>query len=150
LINTFPLGNAYPTANSGFGASLGLRGSALSMFQGAPGVEELVSEGVNPGNPSAGVQGNSMASSSAPSNPAPVMVGNQPNILVAGLVFVVLLLLLMFTAHKVGNESDFKNIKVSAYNALVIGLAAVITIPVFKYLFTKIPVPGLSTWVMAS
>lgn len=129
MINTFPVGNVYPTANSGSGASLGLKGGASGAFMGAPALTEVQQEG--------GMM--------APGNPIP----NQ-HIVVSGLVFVGLLLALMFTAHNIGTESEFKNIKVSAYNVLVIALAAAIGLPVIKFLIGKIPVPALSAWVQAA
>lgn len=137
MILTFPLGNQYPTANGGFGTSLGIRMSSASAAHGAPGVEELMAEGVNP----------AQRGQPVPSNGA--SIGGAPNLLIAGVVFVALLVLLVFTARKIGDESEFRNIKGSAYNVIVIGLAAVISIPIFKYLFSRFNVPGLSAWVSA-
>jgi hypothetical protein len=78
-------------------------------------------------------------------------IGGQKSVLWAGLMFVGLLVVLMFAAQHLSDEKeDFRNIKASAYNALVIGLAAVVTIPVIKYLAAKVPIPGVKTWVMAA
>ena len=140
MILTFPLGNQYPTGNAGYGTSLGIRMSSASAAHGAPGMEELVSEGVNPASRQATV----------PAATAKPMIGGQPNVLIAGLVFVAFLVLLVFTAKRVGDESEFRNIKGSVYNVLIIGLAAVIALPVFKYFFTRFNVPGLSAWVQAA
>lgn len=140
MILTYPIGNAYPTANGGFGTSLGIRMSSASAAHGAPGVEELVAENGYPAS----------RGQSTPATPASGMsIGGQPNLLIAGVVFVALLVLLVFTARRIGDEKEFTNIKGSAYNVLVIGLAAVISIPIFKYLFTRFNVPGLSAWVSA-
>lgn len=74
-------------------------------------------------------------------------IGGQANPLVGALVFLLLLVATMWVMHRLGREGDFSNIKASAYNALVIGWTAILTIPVFKFLFTKIKLPGVSTWV---
>jgi len=99
-------------------------------------------------------------SGSAPSSPdSPVSasdagsssIGGQKSVLWAGLMFVALLIALMFAAQHLSDEKeDFRNIKASAYNALVIGLAAITTIPIYKYFFSKIPIPGVKAWVMAA
>lgn len=127
LPNIFPAGNLYPSADSGAAASLGLRMGASSGFQGTP--EKTA------------VQDQSPIPAAGP--------GGQKNVLIAGVVFVALLFVLMFTAKHLGEEGEFKNIKLSAYNALVIALAAIVGIPVFKFLFTKVQIPGLSAWVLA-
>jgi len=98
-------------------------------------------------------------SGSAPSSPdtpitsdaaAQISIGGQKSILWAGLMFVGLLIALMYFAQYFSDEkSEFRNIKASAYNALVIGLAAVTTIPIYKFLFSKLPVPGVKAWVSA-
>lgn len=79
-----------------------------------------------------------------------VMIGGQGSAVIAGIVFLALLVGLMFFAKWLGNSSDFAGIRPSAYNVLVISLAAVVGLPIWKYLFTRFPVPGLSTWVLAS
>lgn len=133
-IDTFPAANAYPTYDSGKGASLGLRGTASNVFSGMPEVEAIVETG-----------GPDVAA------PKAVGLGGQPNLLWAGLVFVALLVALMFTAEKIGGEgAEFRNLKLSFYNVLVIALAAIVGIPVIKYLFVKFKVPGLSQWVAAA
>ena len=135
-IDTYPLGNMYPAFDSGKSASLGLRAGAASVFSGMPEAEAIVETG-----------GPDVAAPKAGSG----QLGGQPNILIAGVVFAALLFVLMFAAERVGSEgSDFKNVKVSFYNVLVIALAAIVGIPIFKFLFTKFQVPGLSQWVMAS
>lgn len=148
MINTLPLGNIYPTANGGMGTSLGIRASASSAWHGAPEFEALVSEGKE------GSMGSRMRAVSnvdpAPNGNPSTSVGGAPNLLVGGLVFLALLVVLMFTAHRLGEDGEFKNIKASAYNALVIGLAAIVTIPVFKFLASKVPIPTLNAWVAAA
>ena len=52
------------------------------------------------------------------------------NVFVGGAVFLGLLLLLMFIANKLGEDGEFGNIKLSAYNVLIISLAATVGQPV--------------------
>lgn len=75
------------------------------------------------------------------------MIGGQGNIVIGGLVFFGLVFGLMILATKIGGSDDFKSLKPSVYNVLTIGLAATAGIPVFKYIFAKFPVPGVSAWV---
>jgi len=129
MIDTVPGGNYYPTLNSGIGTSLGIKASAASAFHGQPAAEELMEEG-NTVTPA-----------------GPMGLGGASSVLMGGVVLVLLLFVLMFTAKKLGEDGEFKNIKVSFYNALVIGLAAIVAIPLFKFAFSRIPVPGLSPWI---
>ena len=82
---------------------------------------------------------------------AQASIGGQKSILWAGLMFIGLLFVLMYAAQHLSDEKeDFRNIKASAYNALVIGLASIVTIPIYKYLLTKVPIPGVKAWVLAA
>ena len=66
------------------------------------------------------------------------------------LVLVVLLVALMWTAQRFGSEAEqFKSIRLSLYNILVISLAAMIGFGVFKAIFGRFQVPGLSDYVGA-
>lgn len=129
MIDTIPGGNVYPWLNAGGASSLGTRMSGMSVFPGSPGKEEIAE---NPGPES------------------PVTLGGAPSFLAAGLTLIVLLVLLMFAGRALGEEAEFKSIKVSFYNALVIGLSAAVTLPIFKYLAAKQPIPAIKNWVMAA
>ena len=79
------------------------------------------------------------------------------NLVVGMVVFVVLVAILMFVAHRFGgNDDDFSNIRASAYNVLIIGLIAAIGIPVIKIAAVKLAdvgVPGadhMATWVLTA
>ncbi len=61
----------------------------------------------------------------------------------------VLLLALMYGSRKLGTDSDFSNIKLSAYNVLTIGLASIIGISFFKMLAVRVPIPGLTPLILA-
>lgn len=56
---------------------------------------------------------------------------------------------LMVLAQRLGEDSEFGNIRMSVYNVVIISLAAIIGISFFKVLFTRFPVPGLSDLVAA-
>ena len=131
-VNTINARNIYPTAP---GASLGVQGSAMSAYgYGAPQGGPMQND-------------NSSSGSSTVDYAAAVGLTGRP--LNWWLVMFVMLILLMWGSKKLGTDGDFGNIKLSAYNVLTIGLASIIGISFFKMLFTKIPVPGLTTLVMA-
>lgn len=77
-------------------------------------------------------------------------IGGQANPVIAGIVFFVLVFGLMMLAKRLGTDEDFKSLKPSVYNVVTIALAATAGMPVLKFLATKFPVPGLSTWVLAA
>lgn len=122
--NPTPTRNVYPTAPGG---TLG----------SATGGASLVTTG-----PTTGAQQPAGAASAAPQG-----VLGQPIVWWATLI--ILFVLLGIVAKKAGNESEFSNIRLSAYNVLMITLAAVIGIVGLKALFAKLPVPGLSTVLAA-
>jgi hypothetical protein len=72
------------------------------------------------------------------------------NVFVGGAVFLGLLVLLMFVANRLGEESEFSNIKLSAYNVLIIGLAATVGQPIWKYLAFRSGIKPISDWALAS
>lgn len=66
------------------------------------------------------------------------------------LVMFLALLGLMYGAKRLGTEEDkFANIQLSAHNILIISFASILGINFFKVLFTRFPVPGLTTLVNA-
>ena len=65
------------------------------------------------------------------------------------IVLVLALVLLMFVAKKLGEASDFANIRMSVYNIVIISFAAIIGIAFFKVVFTRFKIPGLSALVLA-
>lgn len=74
-------------------------------------------------------------------------VGGQANPLVGALVFLALLVATMWVMARFGRDGEFSNIKASAYNALTISWVAILGIPIFKFIFTRFPLPGVSSWV---
>ena len=84
---------------------------------------------------------------SAPTSAAPTGLTGQP--LTWWATLIVLFIALGFVARKAGNEGEFTNLKVSAYNILMITFAAIIGIAGMKALFARFQVPGISTLVAA-
>src|ERR1700690_1960603 len=112
MINTTPGGNVYPWLNSGSSSSLGLRARGMSSFPGSPAKED---------------------EAEAPGSTMPNPGGGSSSVLVAGVTFVGLLLVVMFAGHALDGKENFKNIKVSFYNVILISLAAVVGLPVMKF-----------------
>ena len=76
-------------------------------------------------------------------------IGGQANPLTGMLVFGALVVVLMLIAQRMGDADEFRNLRLSAYNVLITSLIAVAGIPVWKTVFTKVKVPGVSTWVLS-
>lgn len=77
-------------------------------------------------------------------------IGGTGNPVIAGIVFFLLVFGLMMLAKRLGTDEDFKSLKPSVYNVVTIAFAATAGMPVLKFLATKFPVPGVSTWVLAA
>lgn len=142
-----------PAANYGGGATNRIK--AANVYPQAPGLGLGVEA-------SAGSTGrmNRDANSLAPvGTSGPMTSGHVENAVAVGkmgspvvwlVVLVAALVILMFGAKKLGADGDFSAIKPSFYNCLVISWAAIIGMNVWKALFTRFPVPGLSTLVLAA
>src|SRR3954471_19031785 len=72
-----------------------------------------------------------------------IAIGGQASPAIGALVFIGLIVGLAFLARRIGEETEFRNIRVSPFNILIVSLASIIGIPVWKYAFTKMPVPGV-------
>lgn len=59
-----------------------------------------------------------------------------------------ILVALMYFSTKY-DDGQYANLRASAYNIFTVTLAAIVGISLFKLLFTKFPVPGLSTIVLS-
>ena len=124
-VNQINLRNAYPTA---VGRTIGQNGTAMRMAN----------------------EPTDVASEDRSEVAKAVSIGGQSSAVIGGVVFLALLLGLMFLAKYVGTDDDFRSIKPSAYNVLTISLAAIVGIPIWKFLVTKFPIPGVSTWVLTA
>jgi len=68
-----------------------------------------------------------------------------------GLVFAVLLVVLMFAAHKIGGEeAKFGNIKGSIYNVFIISLSAFVGLPLLRVAAIKSGINGLTQWALSA
>lgn len=119
VVDILPAGNAYPTTHSD---TLGERAGMLGMT-------------------------NSAVDSPDPSTNGAAAAAPRSGLLIGFLTFAVLLFGLMFVAKKTGEGDEFKNVKASLYNVVVIGLAAIVAIPVFKMITGRFQIPGVSAWV---
>jgi len=60
-----------------------------------------------------------------------------------------LLVGLMFAARKLGQESEYANLRLSTYNIVIISLAAIVGISFAQAVLSRFPVPGLTDLVRA-
>lgn len=125
MINYTPVQNIYP----------GLGQETLGQM----------ATGLDPGPSPAAVEAGTMNGDVARA----LTIGGQANPIVGFLLFGLLATGLMLLTRTMTPEEKPGSIKASAINALIISLWAVAGIPVWKYLFTRFPVPGLSAWVHA-
>jgi len=81
---------------------------------------------------------------------AALTVGGQASPLMGLLVFVGLAAALWWIQSRVMSaEEKPGSIRASATNALIISLVAIAGIPIWKFVFTRFKVPGVSTWVLS-
>lgn len=60
------------------------------------------------------------------------------------LVLLTLLIAMRWVGAKLGDSEDFRNIRVTVHNVIIISLASIIGISFFKVLFSYFKVPGLT------
>ena len=120
-------GNIYPTANDGLAEQYTGGGPA-------PAAEAVAMGG--------GTSGDDQVRRA-------LTIGGQASPLIGLLVFGGLTVGIMLIANNVGEAGEFSNLRASAYNIALISLIATAGIPLWKFVFTKWPVAGVSTWVQA-
>src|SRR5487761_2631456 len=113
--------------------------------------------------PTAGMSG-SLGLQANPSSPSATSAGgdapdNQPSLappistlgwIVGGAAFAVLLVILMFAAHKLGGEeAKFGNVKGSIYNVFIISLSAFVGLPLLRVAAIKSGINGLTQWALS-
>jgi hypothetical protein len=79
-----------------------------------------------------------------------VEVGSSSNPFTWWIAIAALLGLLMFVSQRFGSIDEFRNIKLSIYNVVVIALASVVGLSFLKAVFTKFKIPGVSAVVLAA
>lgn len=77
-------------------------------------------------------------------------VAATSNPLYGFVVLAVMLVGLSLLAQRVGTQEEFRNVRLSVFNVLVISLAAIIGIAFWKVLFTRFPVPHITPVVLAT
>lgn len=65
------------------------------------------------------------------------------------LLLLALLVSLRWVGGKLGDADDFRNIRVTVHNVIIISLASIIGIGFFKVVFNFWKVPGLTTYINA-
>lgn len=135
-VNGVPARNVYPGSR---GSSLGNRGSGSGDYS-TNWAKNALEGGIRDSTDTP--MGNSEVEQA-------FQVGASGNPLMWLLALAALLWLLMWGARKLGTDSDFSNIKMTFYNVLTVSLMAIIGIPIFKAVFTKFKVPGLSAVVLS-
>jgi hypothetical protein len=66
------------------------------------------------------------------------------------IAIIVLLVALKFVAEKAGDSGSYSNIKVGAWNTLVVTISAIIGLTFLKWVFGMYRIPGLSAIVLAA
>lgn len=127
-VNYVPQRNVYPFLS---GASLSQIAGAQSQYHATP---DATSEGISMNQTSEGGE----AKPKGNPNAKPFLTW---------IVLLGLLILLMFGAQRFGSpdqRSDFANIKLSAFNIVVIAMSAIIGGAFLRLIFTRFYVPGVS------
>lgn len=75
-------------------------------------------------------------------------VGQSGNVVVSGIVLLALVFGVMMLSEKFGGDGN-QSIKATFFNVMIIGLAASVGTPIWKYLAVKFPIPGVSSWILA-
>lgn len=65
-------------------------------------------------------------------------------------VLALMLVGLSLLAQRVGTVEEFRDVRLSVYNVIVISLAAIIGINFWKVIFTRFPVPHITPVVLAT
>ncbi len=110
------------------------------------------------GSPTTSVRATSGATPKSPGPTGEAMTGDlgraftvaaSSNPLYGFVVLAVMLVGLALLAQRVGTQEEFRNVRLSVFNVVVISLAAIIGILFWKVLFTKFPVPHITPAILA-
>jgi hypothetical protein len=137
-VNDVYVRGIYPTAA---GPTLGMAGGSLTPYDGDP-TGMMFSAPIQ-------ADGSVTMGGATQADGAPATGGIIGQPLSWWFVLVLLLVGLMYGAKKLGAGEEFKNLKLSVYNVVVISIASVVGIGFFKVLFNKFKVPGLTGFVNA-
>lgn len=134
-INTIPTRNVYGQAA---GATLGVQSTAYSPYD---------TNSVQAGAMDA--SGGTASTTAVATAGAVASKGFLGQPFTWWLLLLSLLIGLKFVAAKLGDGEEFKSIRVSMHNVIIISLASVIGIGFMKVVFNRWPIPGLTTFVNA-
>ncbi len=138
-VNNFPGSNLYPKSSA---ASLGIGASATSAFSGRPSVAIAGTGGMNTPVEAGGALDEHTRNA--------VEVAGRAKPLPFWFLMVIFTFGFMYLAQRLGGKGDFANIKLTAYNIVIMTFAVIIGMTFMKALFTKFPIPGLSAIVLAA
>jgi len=136
-VQTVSMRNLYPVMPGG---TLGQQSTAPSPYSGSV---------APPGSKAPEQKGGNMQADPITERALQISLAGKP--LPFWLMFIGLIIALGWGAKQLPgvDASEFKGIKVSFYNILVISFAAMIGITFFKIIATRWPVPGLSAMILA-
>jgi hypothetical protein len=131
--------NVYPQSS---GPTIGGAASTLSPYDTAAigGASGSAAVGANGGTASASAVAAAQAASSR---------GFLGQPLTWFMLLIVLLVGMRWVGAKIGDAEDFRNIRVTVHNVIIISLAAIIGIGFFKVVFNYWKVPGLTAYINA-
>lgn len=76
-------------------------------------------------------------------------VAAASNPIYGAVVLALMLVGLSLLAQRIGTVEEFRNVRLSAFNVVVISLASIIGILFWKVLFTRFPVPHITPAILA-
>lgn len=131
--------NIYPSAS---GPTIAGAASTLSPY-------DATAFGGASGSATLDADGNATTASAASLASAVASKGFLGQPLTWFLLLLVMLVSLRFVGAKLGDAEDFRNIRVTVHNVLIISLASIIGIGFLKVVFNFWKVPGLTTYINA-
>ncbi len=136
-VNSIPMRNFYPSIGGG---TLGVTASPGSPYDQSANTQSGVVNG----------NGGDVATTDAATDAVVSSGGFLGQPFTWWFVLVAALIGLKVVAERLGQGEEFRSIRVSIHNVLIISLAAIIGIAFFKVVFNRWRVPGLTTLVNAA
>lgn len=137
--NPVSIRNIYPTAG---GPTIAGTAQTLSPWDSS-------TAGGMSGAAAIGADGNTVSTGAAAAAGAAASKGFMGQPLTWFLVLIALLIGMRFVGGKLGDKEDFRNIRVTVHNVIIISMASIIGIGFLKVVFNYWKVPGLTTYINA-
>lgn len=137
--NPVSMRNIYPTAS---GPTIAGTAATLSPY-------DTSAAGGMSGSASIGADGSTTSADATAAASSASSKGFLGQPLTWFLVLFALLIGMRYVGGKLGDKEDFKNIRVTVHNVLIISLASMIGIGFLKVVFNYWKVPGLTTYINA-